>query len=158
MRILLDLDGIVLINGQLHPRFYEFQSLVKRDKHGVTIWSSHDDGKAIASLMGFNHLHKDSSDKPVADVLIDDYCEDFSRLCVVSITYNSLDDFLGEEGEANDYDDREGFLIAALAEITQLGANPITKHGCTSRADFMRLVDKMYLIAFDALRYDFNKE
>lgn len=38
--------------------------------------------------------------------------------------------------------------LTALTEIAQLGANPITGHGCNTRADFMRHCDKMWLIAF----------
>jgi len=151
MRILLDLDGTVLTGGQLHPRFYEFQALVRRNGHAVIVWSSHCDGRAIASLMGFNYLHKDSSNHPIADVLIDDSCVVFSKLCVVKVAYNFLDDFLKEEGkEKGDY--QLDTFTTALAEIASLGANPTTKYGCKSRADFIRHVDKMWQIAYDALK------
>ena len=38
--------------------------------------------------------------------------------------------------------------LTALTEIADLGANPITGHGCVTRADFMRYCDKMWQIAF----------
>lgn len=41
--------------------------------------------------------------------------------------------------------------LTALTEIADLGANPITGHGCVTRADFMRHCDKMWLIAFDCV-------
>jgi len=94
MRILLDLDDTVLISGQLHPRFAEFKSWVERGRHAVTVWSSHDDGNAIATLMGFDYLHKDTPGKPEADVLVDDCGVQFSTLCLVSEVYDSLDAFL----------------------------------------------------------------
>jgi len=96
MRILLDLDDTVLINGQLHERFIEFKEWVRRGAHNVTVWSSHEDGAAIASLMGFYYLHKDASKIPEADVLIDDRGRQFDALCVVVRIYDSLDSFLYE--------------------------------------------------------------
>ena len=94
MHILLDLDDTVLIDGQLHPRFREFQAWVERGNHAVTVWSSHDDGEAIAQLMAFDYLHKDTPGRPDADILVDDCSAQFSTLCSVSEVYDSLDDFL----------------------------------------------------------------
>ncbi len=37
----------------------------------------------------------------------------------------------------------------ALTKIAQLGANPITEHGCESRVDFMRHCTRMWHVAFD---------
>jgi hypothetical protein len=93
-RILLDLDDTVLLNGGLHPRFPEFRAWVERGGHAVTVWSSRDDGGAIASLMGFGHLHKDAPGRPEADILIDDCGEQFSALCSVAEVYDSLGGFL----------------------------------------------------------------
>lgn len=44
-------------------------------------------------------------------------------------------------------------LLLALHEINRLGANPITQYDCKSRADFMRHVDKMREIAFEAIKF-----
>lgn len=38
-------------------------------------------------------------------------------------------------------------LETRLKAIAKLGANPITEQGCYTRADYMRLVDKMWQIA-----------
>lgn len=102
MYILLDLDGTVLmegmcnkiVHGKLHPRFSEFKEWVERGKHNVTVWSSHNDGKAIAELMGFDYIHKSVPGKPEADILIDDYANMLFDLCFVGETFESLDQFL----------------------------------------------------------------
>lgn len=94
MEILLDLDDTVIINGQLHPRFFDFQSFVEKNNHYVRVWSSHEDGEAVAQLMGFDYISKDDEQKPEADVLIDDSCDQFESLCFVDILCNSLEGFL----------------------------------------------------------------
>lgn len=43
-------------------------------------------------------------------------------------------------------------LATALHEICGLSANPITKHNCTERIDFMRLVSQIHQIAFHTLQ------
>lgn len=40
----------------------------------------------------------------------------------------------------------------ALRQIAELGANPITQHGCTTREACCRHIDRMWLLAFDANR------
>lgn len=155
MHILLDLDGTVFVGGKLHPRFREFQASVRHNNHTVMVWSSHDEGHAISALMGFSYLHKDSLDKPNADILIDDCCEAFGKLCSIHSEYSSLDDFLDDERKEVDvdtYDYRQDILTAALEEIARMGANPITKYGCQSRLDFMRHAEQMWQIAWNALK------
>ncbi len=94
MVILLDLDDTVFINGKIHPRFDDFLDWVTYGGHEVIVWSSHDDGSAIASLMKFGFLNKDDKKKPSADILIDDSCQQFEKLCSVDISCSTLDSFL----------------------------------------------------------------
>lgn len=42
-------------------------------------------------------------------------------------------------------------LLEAMQSIAGLGADPITEHGCKTRADFMRHCDKMWIIARQAI-------
>ena len=42
-------------------------------------------------------------------------------------------------------------LVTALKRIAELGANPLTQHGCESRADLIRHIDKMWQVAREAL-------
>lgn len=95
-RILLDIDDTVFIARKLHPRFSEFKRLAKLNGDSITVWSSNEDGEAIAALMGFNFLSKNKPQTPKADILIDDHGEQFSKLCCVVDIYTSLDDFLNE--------------------------------------------------------------
>lgn len=101
MKILLDLDDTVIISGRLHPRFCDFMRWIEDRKqqgllppHEVVVWSSHEDGEAIAELMGFSYLSKDSEEKPDADVLIDDSCDQFIDLCSVDIRCSTFASFL----------------------------------------------------------------
>jgi len=94
MRILLDLDDTVIIRGNLHPQFARFQDWAKKGGHHVIVWSCHDDGQVIAQLMGFDYRDKESHVKPIADVLIDDHCQEFEKLCTVNSTCSTLDGFL----------------------------------------------------------------
>lgn len=94
MIVLLDLDDTVLLNGKLHPRFDDFRNWVMDGDHEVVVWSSHDDGEAIAELMSFSYLSKNDKIMPNADVLIDDSCHEFEKLCSVDISCSTLDSFL----------------------------------------------------------------
>lgn len=101
MKILLDLDDTVILNGKLHPRFNDFIEWLEDRKqegllpnHEVVVWSSHEDGEAIAELMGFSYLSKDSKEKPDADVLIDDSCDQFVDLCSVDVKFSTFASFL----------------------------------------------------------------
>jgi len=49
-------------------------------------------------------------------------------------------------------------LVDALKRIANLGANPITRHGCVTRTDFMRHCDKMWRIALEEIRKLETKE
>ena len=93
MKVLLDIDDTIFINGKIHPRFDDFLDWVMDDEHEVTIWSSHDDGSAIASILKFGYLSKDDKKKPEADILIDDSCREFEKLCSVDISCSNLDGF-----------------------------------------------------------------
>ena len=46
----------------------------------------------------------------------------------------------------------EDRLLDALHRIARLGANPITEQKCESRKSFIRLVDKMWTVAVDAIK------
>lgn len=94
MVILLDLDDTVFIHGKIHPRFGDFLAWVGEGDHEVIVWSSHEDGSAIASLMKFGYLSKEHRTKPEADVLIDDCCQEFSRLCSANVLCSTLDNFM----------------------------------------------------------------
>ena len=94
MQLILDLDDTVIVGGGLHPRFDEFRAWVRRSGHSVLVWSSHSDGGAFASLMGYDFLSKDAPSSPSGDVLIDDSAEQFKGLCDVKEVYASLESFL----------------------------------------------------------------
>ena len=49
-------------------------------------------------------------------------------------------------------------LEDALHEIAELGANAFSKYGCKSRADLIRHMDKMWEVAFDALKVQKEEE
>jgi len=95
MKILLDIDDTVFIRGDLHPSWSDFVELVKREDYRVVVWSSNEDGLAIAKLMGFDFVSKNEYDShPLAKVLIDDCCDLNKQCCRVEETFESLDSFM----------------------------------------------------------------
>jgi len=101
MVILLDLDGTVIVNGKLHPRFFEFQEWVKDNKHKVILWTSHDEGNVFAELMGFEFVSKNSGVIPKGYYLIDDEAPHFYKYCDVRYYSKSIDNFLNNLGITN---------------------------------------------------------
>ena len=102
MKILLDLDGTVIIDHSLHPSFHEFKQFIESDNHQVLIWSSNDDGQVIAQLLGYPFLSKNSDIHPSGDILIDDFCDSFTSMCKVKQVFRSIDDFLEKYNENKD--------------------------------------------------------
>lgn len=100
MKILLDLDQTIIMRGAPHTMLGNFLKFVKDNNHEVVIWSSSEDIRFIAYVMGFDWISKGDDIIPQADVLIDDYANAFCILCSVDKSFTSLQAFMDWVGKS----------------------------------------------------------
>jgi len=95
MKILLDIDGTLLINGKLHPRANDLF-----EQHEIILYSSDIQwGKYYAKKYNVPFIHKDTNIVLEADVLIDDYAflmKNDHNLKVKKF-YESINDFFDDK-------------------------------------------------------------
>ena len=98
MKILLDIDGVVLNADQImHSRTRELI-----ENNDVILYSANDQvGPYLSREFGIPFLLKDDKKVPEADVLIDDFAEWFVRDNLVKVDrfYHSIDEFFEVENE-----------------------------------------------------------
>lgn len=95
MKLLLDIDGTLLVNDKLHPRHQELF-----DNHDITFWSSDKTlGMYYAKRFKVPFVHKDTNIVLEADALIDDYAFLFKNDHTLKVKkfYESINDFLNDK-------------------------------------------------------------
>ena len=95
VKILLDIDGTLLINGKLHPRADELFR-----KHEIVFWSSEDYlGPYYSKKYNVPFIHKNTNIVLEADALIDDYVFLLKNDLNLKVKkyYESINDFLNNK-------------------------------------------------------------